>query len=412
MASGEAPTRPGRRLVTIDILRGFALFGVLLVNMGLFKSTLFYWDKAPGDYAESLNIFFAWSVELLAEGKFYPIFSFLFGLGFYLFAARAKAKGLEAIPLYRRRIFGLLIMGFIHLFFIWSGDILHIYAITGFILLKLSHISDKNIKKLIIVLFCLSLVLQGGIKFSESMVLEGEVETEMGLDPQEERLALKESALSTYQQGNFVEILRFRLFNEVPYVLLNLFFSLPDILFLFLLGLYVGRKKILAEIPHHAGLLKKTLKRCFTVGVSGMIVYYFLRASFLEVTPLWQSSIETMVFYAASISIAVAYIALISLLTQKDLFSKLLHPLSYVGRMALTNYLTQSIICVSLFYGYGAGWFGQVSVVQGVLLTVAIYAVQIFWSWAWLTYYQFGPFEWLWRCFTYQKIFPIKKMAG
>ncbi|ACB83883.1 DUF418 domain-containing protein [Natranaerobius thermophilus] len=400
-----APTDPNKRVEIVDIIRGFALFGVLLVNMTLFKSTLFYWEQIP-HYSGDINVFFGWMIELLATGKFYPIFSFLFGLGFYFFVSRAQKKGLKVGKLYRRRILGLLIFGLIHLVFIWSGDILHLYSVGGLFLLVFSTMSDKTIKKLMVFFFCLAVIIQGGIVFAETLTAEEDLTAE--IDPREKRLQLKEDATGVYQEGDFLDILRFRVVNEVPYVMLNILLSLPDILFLFLLGLYAGRKKIFMKIGEYRQKFRWTLNRTLPIGVIGTLVYYLIMVDSIGLGPIAGDVLAEMIFYVASISLAVTYICSLSLLSQYNFPMRILSPLSNVGKMALTNYLTQSLISVSIFYGYGAGLFEQVSVTGGVAITVGIYTLQMIWSWIWMSRFRFGPFEWLWRSFTYQEFPPIK----
>ncbi len=400
--SNTAPTNPGQRVQIVDIIRGFALFGVLLVNMTLFKSTMFYWEPTPDAYIGFINIVSAWGIELFANNKFYPIFSFLFGLGFYFFASRAEKKGLQVNMLYRRRILGLMIFGLIHLVFIWSGDILHLYSVGGLLLLAVNSLSTKAIKKLMVLFFCLAILVQGGVKFSESLAEQDDLVPE--IDPQEERMELKESAISTYQDGNFPEILGFRLINEVPFVLLNIAISLPDIMFLFLAGLLAGRTGIFFNIDKYWRQIKTVAKTGVSIGVLGTIIYVLIITESIGLPSVLKSPISETIFYVASIALAAAYVSVLTLLSRQESLLKFMSPFANVGKMALTNYLTQSLICVVIFYGYGAGLFQQISVFGGVILTLAIYLLQIFWSRAWMSKFKFGPFEWLWRGFTYRQL--------
>ncbi|OWZ84428.1 DUF418 domain-containing protein [Natranaerobius trueperi] len=401
------PTEPKKRVEVVDIIRGFALFGVLLVNMTLFKSTLFYLEKTPGEYVGELNILFAWIIELFAEGKFYPIFSFLFGLGFYFFTTRAKKKGLNVVSLYRRRILGLFMFGIIHLVFIWSGDILHLYAIGGLTLLLFNDFKITIIKKFILGFFVLAILVQGGLFLSESLIIEDQIDAEV--DPLEERKMLKIQALEVYQEGSFSEILSFRVQEELPFVLANVLISISDILFLFLLGMYAGKKEIFYNIKENIFIFKNVLKWGALVAIPGLIVYVLILQDVILLPRELKLPIQEIVFYVYSIALASVYISGIVILSQKEKFYNLLHPLSYVGKLALTNYLTQSIISVLVFYGYGLGLFGRVSLFIGVVITISIFILQIIWSKLWMTRFKFGPFEWLWRSYTYGELQSITK---
>ena len=161
MADGSiAPTRPAERINEIDIIRGLALFGILMVNMSFYKYPVFF-ERSPSGYPEGIEWFSAWFIQILFTSKFYAIFSFLFGLGFFIFMERTLAKGLELVPFYRRRLFALLAFGFIHLVIIWTGDILFTYALVGFILLGFRKMPLKSIRKWIIGLFIIALALNG-----------------------------------------------------------------------------------------------------------------------------------------------------------------------------------------------------------------------------------------------------------
>lgn len=395
---GLAPVQPAERINEIDIVRGLALFGILMVNMSFFKAPV-YLERLPSNYPAGIEQISAWFIQLFFEGKFYAIFSFLFGLGFYIFMERVMEKGLELVPLYRRRLFALLIFGLAHLVFFWSGDILLIYALGGFILLGFRNKSFQSIRKWIIGLFFVTLVLNSLIYIAKGVgeVLAGpEYEAMMS-----EMLA---GAMAAYTEGSFFELVAFRMANEVPYVIISIIAWIPAVLAFFLCGLYTGKLGIFKNLQQNITLLKRVRKWGFFVGALILLLFIFAETGIWPLDPLLRLPLLPALNYAASLFIFPAYIAAWLLAVQGGFFKRLLGPVAAAGRMALTNYLSQTLICVLLFYGFGLGLYGRVSLAEGILITLGIYFVQIIWSNLWLKKFKYGPMEWFWRLLTYKKI--------
>ncbi|MDW7729963.1 MAG: DUF418 domain-containing protein [Bacillota bacterium] len=392
-----APTQPGERINEIDIVRGLALLGILMVNMLFFNYPVFF-DRSPTSFPAGLDQVGAWFIQLIFTGKFYAIFSFLFGLGFFIFMERTLQKGLDLVPLYRRRLFALLAFGFIHLFIIWSGDILFTYAIIGFILLKFRDKPVPSVRKWIIGLFITATILNFifGLINGAGEYFSGE---KYLLIMQE----MIEGAISVYLHGSFLQLLSFRLINEVPYALIGLIIWIPAVLAFFLCGLYAGKKGIFKNIPGHLPLLRKIRNIGLPLGGLFLLIYILVESGFWPVSTLLRPALLSASNYIASIFIFPAYVSIVLIALQKDFWKRLLSPVSAAGRMALTNYLTQTLICIFLFYGFGFGFYAGVSVGQGIVLTLIIYLVQLFWSNLWFKKFRYGPMEWFWRMLTYRK---------
>jgi len=391
------PTQPSERINEIDIVRGLALLGILMVNMSFFNYPVFF-DRSPTNFPAGLDQAGAWFIQLIFTGKFYAIFSFLFGLGFFIFMERTLQKGLDLVPLYRRRLFALLAMGFIHLFIIWSGDILFTYAIIGFILLRFRDKPVKSVRKWIIGLFITSTILNFifGLINGAGEYFSGD---KYPLIMQE----MIEGAISVYLQGSFLQLLSFRLINEVPYVLLGLIVWIPAVLAFFLCGLYAGKKGIFKDIPGHLPLLRKIRNIGLPLGGLFSLIYVLVESGFWPVSTLLKPALLSASNYAASIFIFPAYASIVLIALQKDFWKRLLSPVAAAGRMALTNYLTQTLICIFFFYGFGFGFYAGISVGQGIVLTLIIYLIQVFWSNLWFKKFRYGPMEWFWRMLTYRK---------
>ena len=397
-----APVQPTERISEIDIVRGIALFGILMVNMSFFKIPVMM-DRMPSAFSPGLDQAVAWLIQLLFTGKFYAIFSFLFGLGFYIFMERTLAKGLELVPLYRRRLRVLLAVGAIHLFLLWSGDILFTYALTGFILLAFRSKNEQQVKRWIIGLFIATLFLQGLFGF-----LQGFGEVMSGESYEQMMGELIGAAVAVYSTGSFSELLYFRLINEVPYIIVSLFVWIPAVLAFFLCGLYVGRKGIFKDLNGNRALFKKICAIGFPVGAIFLFLYVLFETAIWPVGTAAKPALLMMTNYLASLFIFPAYVSLILLSLQNDRCRRILAPVAAAGRMALTNYLTQTLILITLFYGFGFGLFYKVSLAQGVLITIALYLIQVVWSNLWFKKFKYGPLEWLWRGLTYKKFEPLR----
>jgi len=396
------PVQPAERISEIDIVRGIALFGILMVNMSFFKIPVMM-DRSISAFSPGLDQVVAWLIQLLFTGKFYAIFSFLFGLGFYIFMERTLAKGLELVPLYRRRLLVLLAIGAIHLFLLWSGDILFTYALVGFILLGFRQKSLQALKRWIIGLFIVTLFLQGLFGFVQGLgeVMAGEQYDQMMGE-------MINAAVAVYSSGSYAELLIYRLVNEVPYIIISLFVWIPAVLGFFLCGLYVGKKGIFKDLKGNRPLFVKICTVGFPVGAFFLFLYILFETAIWPVGTSTRLALLMMTNYLASLFIFPAYVALILLSLQTDRCRRILAPVAAAGRMALTNYLTQTMILITLFYGFGFGFFYKVSLAQGVLLTLALYLLQVFWSNLWFKKFKYGPLEWLWRGLTYKKFEPFR----
>lgn len=392
-----APVQPDQRISEIDIIRGLALLGILMVNMSFFKYPVFF-ERYPSGFSEGLDQLASWIIQLFFTGKFYAIFSFLFGLGFFIFMERTISKGFDLIRLYRRRLFALLVIGFVHLFFVWSGDILFTYALIGFILIKFRSKSIPALRRWIIGLYITAILLNFllGLINGIGVYFAGDSYAYM-------MQQMIDEAVAVYLTGSLTELIYFRLFNEVPYVLLSLVIWIPAVLAFFLCGLYAGKIKVFNNIPGHLPLLRKVRNIGLPVGTLLMFFYYLVETGSVPTGVIIKPALLSTTNYAASLFIFPAYVALIVLALQKDFWKNLLSPVAAAGRMALTNYLLQTLICLLIFYGFGFGYYAGVSAAAGLIITLLIYLVQVFWSNLWFKKFRFGPLEWLWRMVTYRR---------
>ena len=390
------------RIEVIDILRGFTILGILLVNMALYNSP--NWGPLRAAHAQLskgvADEVAGWLIFLFAENKFYPLLSFLFGLGFSIQLVRAGMHGAHFLRLYRRRLLALLLIGLVHSFLIWSGDILVRYAIVGFLLIPFRSCRKKTIIAFAIVCLLIPIAL---------LPIQREVHQRLfGLVVGEDAdyKSLLEESTRAYSHGKFAEMMAERA-RAIAWA-----FSWPlgwlQFLALFLMGLYAGRREFFQKLPAYLPFIRKAMWWALALGLvgvldsAGVLKVPNLRVAY--VTNFAEGVLETVGYLVLSFF----YACVIILLTQRQAWKTRLAPLGAVGRMALSNYLLQSVICTTIFYGYGLGLFGKVGPAAGLGLTFAIYATQIPLSIWWLRRFRFGPMEWVWRSLTYGKLQPMR----
>ncbi|MFD1737796.1 DUF418 domain-containing protein [Bacillus salitolerans] len=396
------PVLGKERLVSIDIIRGFALFGIFLVNMPAFHSAYFLkslygieTDYTGTDYW--VDLFFTLFVDM----KFFTIFSFLFGLGFYIFMSRAEQKGLKMNRLFSRRILGLLIIGGLHFVFIWFGDILHTYAITGILLLLFYK---RKIKTLIV--WATVLLFITNLLFGLMMLLPNGIIAEMNESSKQTYEENIDEYVGIYENAGYLEWVSYRFHNEVLTILTNLVFNMLPVLAMFLFGLAAGKAEIFKPDMNHGGFIRKVRNIALFISIPLVIFLALYKLDIVDAGIKSDSMIQLFTSLSG-VSLCFFYIFALASLLRSEVWLIRLRPLGYVGQMALTNYLSQSIVCVILFVGFG--FYGDVSLTVGTLICLVIFTLQILFSYVWLKKFQFGPFEWIWRTITYGKIQSLKK---
>jgi uncharacterized protein len=406
-----APTPADERVVVIDVLRGFALFGILIVNMTGFSMPFASywlnepWWSAPADRA-AMGL-----IRILFEGKFFLLFSLLFGLGMALQMERIEARGSTFGRLYARRLLALLLFGECHIIFFWWGDILATYALVGFVLLLVRRWRTTTLLLLAAIVYALALGASALLALLAKLAeLDSSTAQDLAdaLADQQEYLAdLTYERIVVYAHGTLAAIQRLRL-QEFRESLVALFFMVPGILAMFLVGRVVGRHGIVLQPANHRRLLTGLACVGLPIGLALNVAWVVVMEQVSPAEVTWLG-VAGYGFYLAGAPLATSgYAATLVLLWQRAAWQHWLRPLAAVGRMALTNYLLQTLVCTTIFYSYGLGWYGALSPAAGLALTVAIFAIQIPLSGWWLRRFRFGPLEWLWRCLTYARWQPLR----
>lgn len=408
--STPAPVAPGDRHEIIDIVRGFALFGVLLANMVLTTQFLAITDAQrdalPTAQLDAAVLFLTGT---LVDGKFFTIFSMLFGLGFAVQLTRASRRGTSVLPVYSRRLGLLFAVGVLHATLLWFGDVLHIYALLGFVLILLRNRSDRTILIGAAALMLAVMLLPLLDWVAESQGLERSMIFGRELPPAE--------VYDTLKHGGYADVVglnwdtHLRDYGELGFGG-NILFWYLDILSKFLIGFCIGRRMLLQRASEHLGMFRRGLPWLLVLGLGGS-VYMHLGWSYdigEPASPLLRVVLQA--FHELWIlSLSLGYVCSLVLLHQNPRWCTSLRLLAPVGRMALTNYLTHSLCFLALFYGVGAGLLGDVGAAGCLLFSLVIFSSQVALSVWWLKRYRFGPAEWAWRSLTYAKPQPFRKAA-
>ena len=381
------------RYVILDALRGFAILGIILANFPEFSLWTF---SDPATWTATDKVTRAVQT-FLVDGKFYTLFSLLFGIGFSIQLAGADGR----LRTFYRRMAVLFVIGLLHLCLLWSGDILMLYAVCGMLLPLFRNLPTKKI-----------LLCAGGL-----LLLPIFLDALFGTAPADplEREQWRICALYGITQANFGtwlsdagsyrEVLQFLHQGGVErmweFVIGHRFFK---VLGLFLIGFAAGRERLYADIKGHALLLKRIVTYGLLLGIPLSAVYTW---SSMSGHPLGRVAHET--FYLLSVyPMGFAYAAGFALLFERSGEAPGWKLLSRPGRMACTNYLSQSVIGIILFYGIGFRLGNQVGLLGTELIALAVYALQAAFSFLWLRHFRFGPVEWVWRMLTYGQRLPLR----
>ena len=446
------PVQEPERIVTLDVLRGFAIFGIFMVNIAFFSMPFaslidprLLADAPAGDQISHAI------VRAFFEYKFVSLFSLLFGVGLAIQMGRAEQRGRPFVPVYLRRTLLLMLFGLAHALLLWYGDILFIYSIVALLVLLLRKLPPKAMMALAAGAIALSVLFAGGfmalgVIFPPPSQDAAEVEAVESAEPSEATEVAMESPgpdaaaddslqgeaddrwdrfvaaleASTWQPGDpaWVEagviaykegpmsvtlLMRAITFAMMLVVVLFIGFGFRVIgmfligVALMKLGFFRAEKKAWHIGACLCGLL---------VGVPGELLLVWSYHSADYQVGWWQVGAETL-HQVSSLALCFGYVGALTLIVSSGVLRQLTYALSCVGRTALSNYLLQTLIATTLMYWWGLGWFNEVSRPQQLALVVGIYAVQMVLSVLWLRVFTIGPFEWLWRSLTYLKPQPV-----
>ena len=427
---GMTPIAPAERIAAIDVLRGFALLGICVINVpGFFVP----WGlEAAGARLDTslLDRVVEWLVEFFGSGKFNSIFSFLFGVGFAIQLDRAAQRSASFDRVYLRRLAVLLLFGLFHLVFLWDGDVLHIYALLGVPLLLLRRVPSRWLW-----------VLAGLLLLAPVMhtIYEFSAQTRNSRTP--EQLQVRgEEQLRIYGKGSFDAMLA-SLAEELPatpsfpvvgsgrylptipdrlteirdgYLKHGVWWFWPTLATTMLAGFIIGRRRVFQNLDQWLPTIRRITLVCGVLGF-GMAAVFASAGVLAErnsQTPTVLGTVAGVLYQLGRPVLCACYIGGIVLLTRRPAWGRVCGWLAAAGRMPLTNYLMQSVVHAIVFYGYGLGLYARVGVATGTAIALLTFAAEVAWSNLWLRHFAYGPAEWLWRALTYGKFPRLRTAAG
>jgi uncharacterized protein len=409
------PPAPPRRIATLDIVRGIAVMGILAMNIVAFAMPFQAYINPIAYGMESTADLASWAFSFVfIDGKMRGLFSFLFGASTLLVIERAQASGVSAAKIHYARMFWLLVFGLIHFYFIWFGDILALYALTGLILFFFRNLSAKTLVISGVVFVAVQTVFMGllgvGAMFLAYKAGLPNPDPEMVTQWNEMRgdftpLHGQELAdkLALFH-GPWLGIVDHQLDRWfAPFA--SIFFSGAETLGYMLFGM-AALKSGFFRGEWTPSRYRKWAIIGFAVTIPAYAVMAWLLISH-DFAPEWQFAIWLGATTPFRPLMIVATAALIVILTRNG--GALVDRIAAAGRAAFTNYLGTSILMTTFFYGYGLGFYGTMSRVELWLVVVAMWALMLLWSKPWLDRFQYGPLEWLWRSLARMEVQPMRK---
>lgn len=394
--SSPSPTPPDERIVSLDVLRGVAIFGILIINIRVFgmPSAVQINPTTYGDFT-GVN-YWTWFVgHVFAEAKFLTLFSVLFGAGILLFTDSKERKEQQAMSLHYRRTVWLLLIGLGHAYLFWYGDILVIYALCG-LFLVVAREWEPRTQALVGLLF---LAVTSATQISGALFLE----TDALVETWESTEAAIRSEVAAYQGGWFDQLEHRRpeaFQRQTTGFLGSSFWRVGGLI---LIGMALYRWGVLSGKRS-----TQFYRRLVALGFGGLLVVV-AGVAYIELND-WAARpglLWLQFNYWGSLLVALGYIGGVVLFVRARPTGLLTETCAAIGRTAFSNYIFQTVAATTLFYGHGLGWFGHLERVELLGVVVAIWIVEAILSVLWLRRFEYGPLEWVWRTLTYRELQPL-----
>jgi uncharacterized protein len=406
------PVQKSDRVHLLDILRGLAILGIFIMNLWAFTFYFGYNDveKASvvlAQYDSTITFIH----HFLLEGKFYSLFSLLFGIGFAIYLSKAK-ENQAILSLFKRRLLILLFIGIIHLL-LWVGDIVAFYALLGFVLIPFRKLSNKILLTIAVCCILIPIPLYALKMLNPDVFNPGQylITYNMQLDSQI-GINSEKDLIAVLSGNNFLKMLQTNLHG--------ILWRLGDLLFqdrvfkvfaMFLIGLVVGRTNFYNKLSQNKNLLRKILFYGLLIGIPANIImaFFMVKGGYYQLT--LNGLYQTIAYSLGVAPLALAYASFIALLYLNNKVRRFLNTLAPVGRMALSNYIIHTVIGLIVFTKIGFG-LSNMGPTAWTLFALCVFILQIFISTGWLHFFNYGPLEWLWRSATYgrwQKMIKNKK---
>lgn len=422
------PVKQSDRILSLDVMRGIVLFGILLMNINGFGLAYSYSDPTVSGGATGLNLYTWIMTNLFFEGTMRALFSLLFGVGMYIFLDRLlkKGAGIKAADVYFRRLMWLLVFGLIHGYLLlWTGEILYQYALMGFLVYSFRSMAPKYLIITAVVLFSIGTLwnytdYQKGKKWmaevaeAQALLVNGE-ELSKELKAANDDWEKREAKISPEGVEEYNEAMRKGYFSVVAHLAPENYeydvnwpyqYDVWDVLSMMLIGIALFRWGILTAEKHISFYL---LMAAIGYAIGLAINYYELKLVMDNNFSYLSFRQSNITYYWGRIFVAMGHVGLIMLFCKTPILAWLKNGLSAVGKMALTNYIMHSVICMIFFTGVGFGMFGRLERYELLYVVFSIWIFQFIVSPIWLRYFHYGPMEWLWRNLSYRKVHALRK---
>lgn len=407
------PVNAANRIVYLDILRGIAIFFIFSANIVWFSG---YFEFPAENILPAASFPFDKYFELimytLVDGKFYSIFSLLFGIGCAIQYDSLIKLNKPFAPFFRRRMLWLLVIGLTHLIFLWDGDILTLYALLGLALIWFVNLNNKQLLKwaaFLIALPILNWLVINSVGWNYPAYFYDfnvQYNQHLGLPI----YVWEGTAMTDYpahiKNDNLLDFFKVNIGNSI-----NRFAAILaegrafKVLGIFLIGLWAGRGILNDNLLNNTSFLKKVAIWGICIGLPISVSRTWI-ANFSSQDEFW-SLMKTLSYALGTVPLALSYAAFLALLYKKNM--RFLNLFAPVGKMALSNYLLQTLLATIIFYGIGFGFGGKFGYTLIIGIAVIIFSLQVIFSKWWLKSHKFGPMEWIWRQLTYGKRIRNKK---
>ncbi|MDE9829961.1 DUF418 domain-containing protein [Staphylococcus delphini] len=381
-----------QRIIELDALRGISLFGILLMNILVFS---FPYNHTRLDLAlQGVNGFLFRLVSLFVIDSFYPIFSFLFGFSLMLIYKSTHQRGIAFKPVMLRRLLFLMMIGLLHGYLLNSGDILLTYAVMGFGAMWLTQFSIKKLKKLAIILFGIKVVVWGLPFLIMGWLTKAKLPLSGG--DQAELQALVQAKTSPHYMDFFI----YNAQDNFAHLITTLTADWIDIFPYLLIGMAAMKGNLVEWVKQHPA---------HATQIGSLFIIIGTGLKFIGAYIITNPGYMMFSFTIGGPLFSVGIVLLFFRVMQYTAAQKLLKPFRYPGKMSLSVYLTQSIVCVLFFAGFGFGFYNQLPLYQTYLFALALFFIQVVICYVYQRHFTQGPFEWLWRKVTY---FGVKTMSS
>ena len=403
-----APIAAGERMHTLDVVRGFALLGIFLMNIEGMVGPVAASGTGLDPALAGAHRWADAAIYLLVQGKFFTLFSLLFGMGFAMMVMRAQAAGRPFAGMYWRRSLSLLAIGLVHALLIWSGDILVIYALLSIPLLAFRDVPARWLAWLGVAVYLAAPAMLMGLGLMSLWVPGWD---EMMAPVAAQSVAMDQAQVAAYGSGSYGMAVAQRL-RDFSFMLSGLMVFGAMVFGMFLIGAAFMRSGAIQHPQQYPRLYTQLRWSVLALGLLAMLASFLVQPTVSPTLFNLHTGVAQSLAAVAGLLMCLGYLAWVMRGLEVPKVAGYLHWLAPAGRMALTNYLVQSIVCTLVFYGYGLGFFEHLPRMWQVPFALGLYTVQVLYSHWWLQRFRFGPAEWLWRSITYWKLQPMRRIAA